>query len=96
MEETPDQLLPDQSHQTDEKQVDEDVIDFALSEPTATVEVPPIRHSIRVQQSLDKLTLQVVFKPGAPVAGQRALGFLELFLCGRLYVCVSAPKATNN
>ena len=49
MEETPDQLLPDQSHQTDEKQVDEDVIDFALSEPTATVEVPPIRHSTRVQ-----------------------------------------------
>ena len=44
-----DQLLPDQSHQTDDKQVDEDVIDFARFEPAATVDVPPIKCSTRVQ-----------------------------------------------
>ena len=52
-----DQLLPDQSHQTDNKQVDEDAIDFALSEPTDTVEVPPIKYSTRVRQPPDRLTL---------------------------------------
>ena len=43
-----DQLLIDQSHQTDKSLVDEDVIDFALSEPTATVEIPPARRSTTV------------------------------------------------
>ena len=43
-----DQLLLDQSHQTDDSQV-EDVIDFALSEPTVTVDIPPTRCSTRVQ-----------------------------------------------
>ena len=56
-----DQLLPDQSHKTDDKQVDEDVIDFVVPEPTATVEVPPIRRSTGVRRPPDRLTLQVVF-----------------------------------
>ena len=43
-----DQLLLDQSHQTDDSQV-EDVIDFALSEPTVTVDIPPTRCSTRVR-----------------------------------------------
>ena len=34
-----------------------------------------------------------IFKPGVH---RRAPGFLKLFLCGRLYVCVSAPEAINN
>ena len=42
---------------------------------------------------VDQIHYVKVFKPGAP-------GFLELFLCGRLYVCmclcVSAPEAINN
>ena len=52
-----DQLLIDQSHQTDKGQVDEDVIYFALSEPTATVEIPPARRSTRVRRPPDKLTM---------------------------------------
>ena len=38
-----DQLLLDQSHHTDDSQVEEDIIDFALSEPTVTVDIPPTR-----------------------------------------------------
>ena len=52
-----DQLLLDQSHQTDDSQVEEDVIDFALSEPTVTVDIPPIRRSTRVRRPPDKLTM---------------------------------------
>ena len=40
-----------------------------------------------------------VFKPGTALAtGWHTLGFLKLFLCGHLYVClcVSAPEAINN
>ena len=29
-----------------------------------------------------------VFKPGSPAAWQHVFGFLKLFLCGHLYVCV--------
>ena len=56
-----DQPLIDQSHQTDNSQVDEDVIDFALSEPTATVEIPPARHSTRVRGPPDKLLSSFYF-----------------------------------
>ena len=52
-----DQLLLDQSHQTDDSQVEEDVIDFALAEPTVTVDIPPTRCSTRVQRPPDKLTM---------------------------------------
>ena len=51
-----DQLLLDQSHHTDDSQV-EDVIDFALSEPTVTVDIPPTRCSTRVRRPPDKLTM---------------------------------------
>ena len=51
-----DQLLLDQSNQTDESQV-EDVIDLALSEPTVTVDIPSTRHSTRVRRPQDKLTM---------------------------------------
>ena len=36
----------------------------------------------------------ILFLNQAQQAG--APGFLELFQCGRLYVCVSAPEAINN
>ena len=51
-----DQLLLDQSHQTDDSQVEEDVIDFALLEPTATVDIPPTRCSTRIQLATSKQT----------------------------------------
>ena len=51
-----DQLLLDQSHQTDDSQR-EDVIDFALSEPTVTVDIPPTRCSPRVRRPPDKRTM---------------------------------------
>ena len=33
-----------------------------------------------------------IFKPGTPACSQRMPGFLKLFLCGRLYVCVRLPS----
>ena len=43
-------------------------------------------------------SLAGVFKPGALATGRHMPGFLKVFLCGRLYVClcVSAPEAINN
>ena len=42
----------------------------------------------------------LIFKPGAHRTQAGAPGFLKLFLCGRLYVClcvcVSIPEAINN
>ena len=52
-----DQLLLDQSHQTDDSQVEEDITDFALLKPTATVDIAPTRCSTRIQLPPNKLTV---------------------------------------
>jgi len=52
-----DQLLKDHSQQLNDCADDKDIIDFPLSEPTATTEDQPLRHSSRVRQPPDKLTL---------------------------------------
>ena len=55
-----DQLLKDNSTDSDDHQADKDIIEFPLSETTsnsATVENPPVRRSSRVRRPPDRLTM---------------------------------------
>ena len=56
VEETPGSTAVRSVTSNDDNQV-EDVIDFALSEPTVTVDIPPTRCSTRVRRPPDKLTM---------------------------------------
>ena len=56
-----DQLLKDQS-QVNDSQIDKDIIDFPVTEPsptqpTGTAENPPVRRSSRARRPPDKLTM---------------------------------------